>query len=254
LASMGSMAALDPRNAGVSERLRQRRFQLDRFPAAERVEMLEELGKQADAEAVHVPARLVAGLVLIEAEVGVERGLANIETPSVRAAGVLQEHDIERMMRAPGTCGRRAQLPRRALGLRHPFWQVESITHRTTIAQRILQRQQERLEERKEAAKDGKRGKAVTRFAFPISRMTLRRKWEDVRGKAGLSDVTIHDLRRTHSTQAVVAAVDLRTLAGRLGHSNLAMLERHYAALVGTAALDAATKIERAFASEHLKR
>src|SRR5688572_19084093 len=33
-ASMGSMAALHPRHTGVSERLRQRRFQLDCFPAA----------------------------------------------------------------------------------------------------------------------------------------------------------------------------------------------------------------------------
>src|SRR5688572_12370482 len=136
LASIGSMATLHPWHAGVSEGLRQHRFQLDRFPAAQRVEMLEQLGQQADAEAVHVPARLVAGLVLIEAEVGVERGLADIKTPSAHAAGVLQEHDIECMMRTPRTQGRRAQLPRRALGLRHPFWLVESTTHRITIAQR----------------------------------------------------------------------------------------------------------------------
>src|SRR5688500_12790060 len=98
--------------------------------------MLEELGKQTDAEAVHVPARFVAGFVLVEAQVGVERGLANVEAPSAHAAGVLQEHDIERMMRSPGACGRRAQLPRRSLGLRHPFWLVEGAMHRTTIAQR----------------------------------------------------------------------------------------------------------------------
>lgn len=98
--------------------------------------MLEELWKQANAEAVHVPARFVAGFMLIEAEVGIERGLANVEAPSAHAAGVLEEHDIERMMRTSDTCGRRAQLPCRSLGLRHPFWQVESTTHRTTIAQR----------------------------------------------------------------------------------------------------------------------
>ena len=34
LARMGLVASLHPRHAGVSERLRQRRFQLDRFPAA----------------------------------------------------------------------------------------------------------------------------------------------------------------------------------------------------------------------------
>src|SRR5688572_30224073 len=97
--------------------------------------MFEKLGKQSDTEAVHVSARLVAGFVLIEAEVRVERGLANIQTPSAHAAGVFQKHDIERMMRTPSTSSRRAQMPRRALGHRHPFWQVESITHRTTIAQ-----------------------------------------------------------------------------------------------------------------------
>ena len=82
---------------------------------------------------------------------------------------------------------------------------------------------------------------------FPIARMTLRRKWEAARREAGLEDVTIHDLRRTHSTQAAVAGVDLRTLAGRLGHANLSMLAKHYAALVGSASEEAAAKIERAF-------
>lgn len=47
---------------------------------------------------------------------------------------------------------------------------------------------------------------------FPISKMTLRRRWEAARASAGLSDVTIHDLRRTHATHAAVAGVDLRTL------------------------------------------
>jgi hypothetical protein len=70
--------------------------------------MLEKLGNQADAETVHVPARFVAGFVLIETEVGVECGLSNIKTPSAHAAGVLQKHDIERMVRTIGACGRRA--------------------------------------------------------------------------------------------------------------------------------------------------
>ena len=90
--------------------------------------MLEELRQQSDAEAVHVPARLVAGFMLIEAEVGVERGLADIEASSAQATRVLQERDIERMMRTLSAGGRRVQLPRRALGLGHPFWQAESTT------------------------------------------------------------------------------------------------------------------------------
>ena len=93
-----------------------------------------------------------------------------------------------------------------------------------------------------------KRKKDNDERVFPIARMTLRRKWEAARREAGLEDVTIHDLRRTHSTQAAVAGVDLRTLAGRLGHANLSMLEKHYAALVGSASEEAADKIERAFA------
>lgn len=83
---------------------------------------------------------------------------------------------------------------------------------------------------------------------FPVSKMTLRRRWEAARRKAGLGDVTIHDLRRTHSTHAAIAGVDLRTLAGRIGHTDLSMLQKHYAALVGSAGEDAAEKIEQAFA------
>ncbi len=30
---------------------------------------------------------------------------------------------------------------------------------------------------------------------FPVSKMTLRRKWELARKLAGLEDVTVHDLR-----------------------------------------------------------
>ncbi len=83
---------------------------------------------------------------------------------------------------------------------------------------------------------------------FPIAAMTLRRKWEKARTAAGLEDVTIHDLRRTHGTYAAAAGVDLRTLAGRIGHTDLTMLQKHYAAIVGTADIEAANTIERVFA------
>lgn len=104
----------------------------------------------------------------------------------------------------------------------------------TATMTEIIERQKKRIRDNDERV-------------FPIARMTLRRKWEAARREAGLEDVTIHDLRRTHSTQAVVAGVDLRTLAGRLGHANLSMLAKHYAALVGSASEEAAAKIERAF-------
>ena len=83
---------------------------------------------------------------------------------------------------------------------------------------------------------------------FPIADITLRRHWKKARKVAELEDVTIHDLRRTHSTHAAASGVDLRTLAGRIGHSDLTMLQKHYAVLVGSASEEAAEKIEEDFA------
>jgi integrase len=104
----------------------------------------------------------------------------------------------------------------------------------TQSMKEVLERQRGRKQE----------GKKVV---FPVSRMTLRRKWEKARSLVGLEDVTMHDLRRTHSTHAAAAGVDLRTLAGRIGHADLTMLQKHYAAIVGTAAVEAADKIEEVF-------
>ena len=56
-----------------------------------------------------------------------------------------------------------------------------------------------------------------------------------------------HDLRRTNATQAAASGVDLRTLAARIGHTDLAMLERHYAMVVGSAEHEAAEKIQKTF-------
>src|SRR5882762_3032928 len=67
------------------------------------------------------------------------------------------------------------------------------------------------------------------------------------RASAGLQDATIHDLRRTHTTHAAALGVDLRTLAGRIGHADLTMIERVYAQVVGSASEEAAEKIEKAF-------
>ena len=98
----------------------------------------------------------------------------------------------------------------------------------------ILERQKDRKREGNEAV-------------FPVTKMMLRRKWEKARTAANLEDVTMHDLRRTHSTHAAAAGVDLRTLAGRIGHTDLSMLQKHYAALVGSASAEAADMIEEVF-------
>jgi integrase len=82
---------------------------------------------------------------------------------------------------------------------------------------------------------------------FSISAMTWRRRWEKARAAAGLSDIDFHDLRRTNATQAAAGGVDLRTLAARMGHTDLAMLEKHYAMVVGSAEHEAAEKIQDTF-------
>lgn len=82
---------------------------------------------------------------------------------------------------------------------------------------------------------------------FPYADITIRRKWVKVREQAGLSDVVMHDLRRTHTTHAVIANVDLNTLADRIGHANLDMLQKHYAAIVGSASAEAADTIQEVF-------
>jgi integrase len=83
---------------------------------------------------------------------------------------------------------------------------------------------------------------------WPIPPMTWRRRWERARAQAGLADVDFHDLRRTNATQAAAAGVDLRTLAARIGHSDLTMLEKHYAMVLGSAEREAAEKIEAMYA------
>lgn len=82
---------------------------------------------------------------------------------------------------------------------------------------------------------------------FPVSAMTWRRRWEKAREQAGLDDIDFHDLRRTNATQAAASGVDLRTLAARIGHTDLTMLERHYAMVVGSAEHEAAEKIQETF-------
>lgn len=70
---------------------------------------------------------------------------------------------------------------------------------------------------------------------FPIALSTLKRKWKKVLAQANLTDVRLHDLRRTHATHVVASGIDLNSVAGRIGHTDLTMLQRHYAALTDSA-------------------
>lgn len=68
---------------------------------------------------------------------------------------------------------------------------------------------------------------------FPVSMTTLKRSLTRLWKKTGLGDVRLHDLRRTHATILINRNVDVRTVAGRLGHSGTAMLAKHYAVNLG---------------------
>ena len=64
---------------------------------------------------------------------------------------------------------------------------------------------------------------------FPVSMMTLKRSLARLWDETGLPDVRLHDLRRTHATILMAENIDPKAIAGRLGHSGLSMLGRHYA-------------------------
>ena len=64
---------------------------------------------------------------------------------------------------------------------------------------------------------------------FPLSLTTLKRALTALWKETGLKDVRLHDLRRSHATILVSKGFDVRTVAGRLGHTGTAMLAKHYA-------------------------
>lgn len=68
---------------------------------------------------------------------------------------------------------------------------------------------------------------------FPISAMTVRRKLHKLFKATGISDVRLHELRRTHATALVHAGIDIRSVSQRLGHKDTKMLMKVYAAFVG---------------------
>ncbi len=70
---------------------------------------------------------------------------------------------------------------------------------------------------------------------FPVSMMTLKRSLSRLWKATGLADVRLHDLRRTHATILMQQNIDPKAIAGRLGHSSINMIDRHYAVYRGDA-------------------
>ncbi|MBS1984515.1 MAG: site-specific integrase [Bdellovibrionales bacterium] len=62
---------------------------------------------------------------------------------------------------------------------------------------------------------------------FPIAPIALKRKLKRLQQETGIK-FRLHDLRRTNATHLARGGVDLRTLAGRIGHADLTMLHNVY--------------------------
>jgi integrase len=64
----------------------------------------------------------------------------------------------------------------------------------------------------------------------PLPPSTISHRWRVVRRACeGLASIRFHDLRHTHVSELLSAGVDVRTVAGRVGHSSARMTLDRYA-------------------------
>ena len=76
----------------------------------------------------------------------------------------------------------------------------------------------------------------------PRDPASLTRRYARLVAKLGI-DTQLKELRHYSATELLTAGVDLRTVAGRLGHGDGTTTLRHYAAWVGSADQAAASAI-----------
>jgi integrase len=74
---------------------------------------------------------------------------------------------------------------------------------------------------------------------------SVTQMFDRVRRQAGLEGYRFHALRHFHATQLVAAGVDVRTVAGRLGHASPAVTLSVYSAFLPVRDRDAADVIDR---------
>ena len=105
-------------------------------------------------------------------------------------------------------------------------------------------------------ARMGLTGADAERLVFPApssnrwSYATYRRRiWQPATSKVGLDGVRFHDLRRTATTQLVLANVDLKTAGTRLGHSDPRLTLAVYAQATSEADKAAADLVGERFAA-----
>ena len=68
-----------------------------------------------------------------------------------------------------------------------------------------------------------KRGTEQRVFQFKY----VQKAWENARRRAGLEDLTLHDLRRTFGTRLLEAGVDIVTISKLYGHSSVLVTQRY---------------------------
>jgi integrase len=73
----------------------------------------------------------------------------------------------------------------------------------------------------------------------------LTQAFARLRSPLGLDGVRLHDLRHFQATELIAAGVDVRTVAGRLGHADASTTLRIYAAFMEPADQGAAMVVER---------
>jgi len=105
--------SLNPADPDGPQRVGERRLEVERLPLTHGVQVLHQRRQQSDPEPAHWIARLVARLVLVEAQVGVARRLPDVEAERLSAARVAQQDDVD-VVRGPAfALGRCAQAPGR---------------------------------------------------------------------------------------------------------------------------------------------
>jgi integrase len=90
-------------------------------------------------------------------------------------------------------------------------------------------REQARLNSQGHVSVSGRRGPVFRTYhgAARSCAGSLSTQFRKAARKAGINDVTVHDLRRTFASRMAMRGVSMRTIADLLGHSGLGMLTRY---------------------------
>jgi integrase len=74
---------------------------------------------------------------------------------------------------------------------------------------------------------------------------SVTENFDRLRKQVGLKHFSFHSLRHFHATQLIAGGIDVRTVAGRLGHASPAVTLGVYSAFVPARDRDAADAIDR---------